>query len=193
MTNPSVIDGTVAPFPDPVGDVGALLPAALRERGFALRPARDADLPFLRALYRELRADELAPLQWPAAALAAFADSQFALQHAHYLGHYRGADFLLAEQHGEPVGRYYLLRGAVGGTDDYLIVDISLCARRRGRGIGTALIARTQREAARRGCGVRLHVRHDNARAQRLYERLGFVTVDDRGIDLTMRWPPAAS
>lgn len=166
------------------GDIAALLPAALRECGVSLRAADEDDLPWLRQLYRELRAEELTPLQWPAAMQAAFADSQFALQHAHYLAHYRAADFLLIEQHGESVGRYYLLRE----TEDYLIVDISLCAQRRGQGIGGALIAQTQQQAAGRGCGVRLHVRHDNARAQRLYERLGFVGTDDRGVDRAMRW-----
>lgn len=189
----SAVGAVPAPFPDSAGNVGALLPAALRERGIALRPAGDADLPFLRELYRESRADELAPLQWPAAAVAAFADSQFALQHAHYLGHYRDADFLLIERHGEPVGRYYLLRKAGNGTDDDLIVDISLRAQWRGQGIGGALIAQTGREAARRDRGVCLHVRHDNASARRLYERLGFVAVGDRGVDLAMRWRPDAS
>lgn len=176
-----------ASFPGAAGETIRLLPAGLRERGFALRPACAADLPFLRQLYRALRAEELAPLGWPAVAQAAFADGQFALQHAQYLDHYRGAEFALIEQHGDPIGRYYLLREA----PDHLIVDISLCADARGHGVGSALIAQTQRQAGQRGCGVRLHVRHDNTGAQRLYRRLGFAIVDDAGAYLSMRWRPS--
>ncbi|MGH8085784.1 MAG: GNAT family N-acetyltransferase [Lysobacter sp.] len=180
--------GPLATFPPEAGDTATLVPAALRDRGLNLRTVVDADLPWLRQLYRDLRAEELAPLQWPTAAQSAFADNQFALQHAHYLAHYRAADFLLIEQRGEPVGRYYLLRQTADCPDDYLIVDISLCTKRRGQGIGRALIAQTQQQAAGRGAGVRLHVRHDNTRAQQLYARLGFAATGDRGVDLAMRW-----
>lgn len=172
------------PFSGSGDEAADLLPAGLCERGFALSPAGEADLPFLRQLYRQLRSDELAPLGWPAAVQAAFADSQFALQHAHYLAHYGRADFLLLRQHGEPVGRYYLLREPA----EYLIVDISLCARLRGQGVGSALLAQTQHEAGRRGCGLRLHVRCGNDGAERLYRRLGFAVVDDDGVYRAMRW-----
>ncbi|MGY0618085.1 N-acetyltransferase family protein [Lysobacter sp. A378] len=174
------------PFPSGAAGIEPTVPSVLHQRGIALRPARDADLPFLRQLYQSLRAEELAPLQWPPSAVQVFADSQFALQHAHYLDHYHGADFLLVEQHGEPVGRYYLFRGA----PDYVVVDISLCAGTRRQGVGGALIAHTQREASERGCGVHLHVRCDNAGAKRLYRRLGFTEGADHGGHLSMSWRP---
>jgi GNAT superfamily N-acetyltransferase len=45
----------------------------------------------------------------------------------------------------------------------------------RGRGVGTAIVAWARAEAQRRGCvRLALEVNHDNPRARRLYERLGF-------------------
>ncbi|KRA20444.1 MULTISPECIES: GNAT family N-acetyltransferase [unclassified Lysobacter] len=177
------------PFPrsdDPQGrDDRLATPALLSERGFALRPARDDDLPWLRTLYASTRAEELAPIPWPDEAKRAFLDSQFALQHQHYLLHYADADFLAIERDGAPVGRYYLQRRA----PDHLIVDISLLTAARGQGIASALIEHSQRDAAALGRGLHLHVASDNAGAQRLYRRLGFVQTEDSGAHRRMRWP----
>lgn len=140
--------------------------------GLCLRPlSLQADLAWLRALYADTRAHELAHVPWPDAAKAAFLDQQFALQHAHYTAHYGDADFLAIEHEGAPVGRYYLLQQ----PRHHLIVDISLAARWRGRGIGTALVRASQVQAQRLGRGMCLHVARDNHAARRLYERLGFV------------------
>lgn len=172
------------PFPPGRGDRLAT-PGFLRARGIGLRPASDGDLPWLRALYATTRADELARVPWPEAAKRDFLDSQFALQHLHYLNHYGEADFLIIEGDGVSLGRYYLHRG----EPDYLIVDISIDPAARNQGIAGALIVQTQRDAAGRGCGVQLHVQIDNSGAQRLYERLGFAAVEQRGGHRRMRWP----
>lgn len=173
------------PFPQGRDDRLAA-PALLSERGFALRPARDDDLPWLRTLYASTRAEELAPVPWPDEAKRAFLDSQFALQHQHYLQHYADADFLAIERKGAPVGRYYLQRRA----PDHLIVDISLLPATRGQGIASTLIEHSQHDAAALGRGLHLHVSSDNAQAQRLYQRLGFVLVEDSGAYRRMRWTP---
>lgn len=178
----------VSPLPPfPAGQGGAIaMPGELQARGFSLRSACDADIPWLRALYASTRAGEMEQAPWPAAAKQAFLDSQFGLQHQHYLRHYADADFLVIERDGAPLGRYYLHRGSV----DYLIVDISLEPAMRGQGIATSLIGQTQRDAGRQGRGVRLHVHAANSAAQRLYARLGFAIWQEtedgyRG----MRWP----
>ncbi|MEG3194105.1 GNAT family N-acetyltransferase, partial [Lysobacter sp. D1-1-M9] len=120
-----------------------------------------------------------------------FLDQQFALQHAHYVAKFRGAQFLVLQRGLEPVGRYYLWRDA----EDFLIVDISLDRQVQGQGIGGALIERTQTMAAKHGRGVRLSVRADNVAARRLYERLGFVprTGDEHDMHLPMRWKALAA
>ena len=169
----------------PPGRDGRLAtPGLLRARGISLRPACDDDLPWLRTLYASTRVDELAQAPWPDAAKRDFLDSQFALQHLHYLSHYGEADFLVIEGEGRPLGRYYLHRG----ESDYLVIDVSIDSAARNQGIAGALIAQTQRDAAERGRGVQLHVQIDNSGAQRLYERLGFAAVEELGSHRRMRW-----
>lgn len=170
------------PFPSGRDDCPAI--PLLGERGYGLRPLRDDDLPWLRDLYASTRAEELAPLPWPDTTKRVFLDSQFALQHLHYLSRYADADFLAIERDGVPVGRYYLQRAA----PDHLIGDICLLPGERGQGVAAALIAQSQQHAAAQGCGLQLHVQFDNSGALRLYQRLGFAVAEDLGSHLLMRW-----
>lgn len=156
-------------------------------RGYRLRYAGDADIPRLRELYADTRAEEMAGVPWPDVARQGFLDQQFALQHQHYLIEYAAADFLVLERAGQVLGRYYLLRA----DDAHLIVDISLMAGERGQGIGRALIEHSQREAAALGRGMRLHVSTANPRAQRLYAALGFAVIGGTDTHHRMAWRPS--
>lgn len=160
-------------------------PAPLLERGFSLRHAIDADLPRLRDLYADTRADEMAGVPWPLAAKRHFLDQQFELQHRHYLAYYADADFMVVEHEKILQGRYYLLRTA----PYHLIVDISLMKQKRGQGIGRALIEASQREAEANGCGMQLQVLEHNTRARKLYEKLGFVVTESADMHHRMHWP----
>ncbi|GAB3385488.1 GNAT family N-acetyltransferase [Lysobacter fragariae] len=178
------------------GGVDLSVPEALAAQAFCLRPAISSDLPFLRDLYAGTRERELAQTGWPVAARRAFVDSQFALQHQHYVHHYPQADFLVLEQRGRAVGRYYLDRwvqppgeDATGPSGYFLLVDITISPALRGRGIGTALIRHSQLQASAAGVGMQLHVYHHNPDARRLYQRLGFVIVADEGPCQRMHWP----
>lgn len=156
-------------------------------RGYRLRHACDADIPRLRELYADTRADEMAGVTWPEVARQGFLDQQFSLQHQHYLSEYAAADFLVLERAGQVLGRYYLLRA----DDAQLIVDISLMAGERGQGIGRALIEDSQREAAALGRGMSLHVSTANPRAQRLYATLGFAVSGGTDTHHRMDWRPS--
>lgn len=181
------MNGVALPsFPDARGD-RLRASAELGVRAITLRPIVDADIPFLRMLYAQTRAAELAPVPWPAEFRQKFLDDQFDLQHRHYVGFFANADFLLIERQGEPIGRLYLLREPPG----FLIIDIALVEAARGRGIASALITHAQSTAASLGLAMSLHVDRRNAGARSLYERLGFVVVDDEGENsshLAMRW-----
>ncbi|AMO95461.1 acetyltransferase family protein [Collimonas fungivorans] len=184
MHSPPSTDPGLAALPAfPAGAVPET-PAALRQRGIVLRPCTTADIAFLRELYRQLRAEELAPLPWPQAQKNAFLDSQFALQHRHYLTQYPDADFCLVESAAQPIGRLYLWRQA----PQFLVIDISLLPQWRNSGIGTALMRGAQ-ELARVGqADLNLHVDQRNSAARRLYERLGFIATDEDGPYAGMRW-----
>jgi predicted GNAT family acetyltransferase len=57
------------------------------------------------------------------------------------------------------------------------------------RGIGTGLVRQLQSEAAAAGKPLRIHVERFNP-ALRLYQRLGFREIADRGVYLFMEWSP---
>src|SRR5687768_9375430 len=111
---------------------GPVTPEFLGERGFLLRHAVDADIPRLKQLYADTRADEMAYIPWPELAKQGFLDEQFRLQHLHYLRQFPDADFLVIEHEGVVQGRYYLQRSA----PEHLVIDICLMAGYRGRGLG---------------------------------------------------------
>jgi ribosomal protein S18 acetylase RimI-like enzyme len=87
----------------------------------------------------------------------------------------------------DPVGRLYLDRGG----REYRVIDIALLPEQRGQGLGGALLRDLMDDAAASGKGLPIHVEKSN-RALRLYRRLGFVTVGDRGVHCIMRWTAPA-
>lgn len=163
-------------------------PRSLAAQGIALRWLDDGDLPWLGELYADTRAGEMAALPWPGHARRAFLHQQFVLQHRHYLAEYADAEFLAVCRSGVPAGRLYLRRSA----PMHLVVDVSLFADARGKGIGHALLAAAQHDAAEHRHGLRLHVLLSNTGARRLYARLGFVDAGGEAPYLRMEWRPAA-
>lgn len=158
---------------------GESLAAALRRAcpDIGLYPEREADLDFLRGLYASVRAQELAPIDWSEERKREFTDAQFGLQHRHYREHYPGAEFLVVEQAGVPIGRFYLCRFA----HEIRVMDIALVEMRRNAGIGTRLMRALLSVADAEGRSVTLHVEPDNP-AQHLYRRLGFDLIEPRGV-----------
>ena len=148
-----------------------------------LRPVSADDLPFLCAVYASTREQELTAVAWDAAQKAAFLDMQFRAQHTYYLAHYPDAAFDVILINHQPAGRLYIDRA----TSEIRIVDIALLPEWCNRGIGSALINVLQGEAAAAGKPLRIHVERFNP-ALKLYERLGFHSIADRGVYLFMEW-----
>ncbi|WP_377387907.1 GNAT family N-acetyltransferase [Rhodobacter lacus] len=144
-------------------------------------------MPFLRRLYRSTRAAELARVPWSEAEKQAFSDMQFNAQHAHYRTHYLDALWLIIERSGQPVGRLYLERW----PSEHRIIDIALLPETRGIGIGSAVLEDLMEEAANNGKAVGIHVEKMNP-AMSLYRRLGFKTVEDKGVYDLLKWHPAS-
>lgn len=152
--------------------------------GVALREESDGDLDFLADLYASTREEELRPVAWPEAQKRAFLRQQFDLQRAHYRQHYEGAEWLIVLRDAAPIGRLYLK----AGSTEVRLMDVALALAQRGQGIGTALMHGVLQHADALGVPVTLHVEPFNP-AIRLYQRLGFTTLETRGIYCYMQRP----
>jgi len=152
-------------------------------RSVALRPATSDDEPFLARVYAATRAAELANVSWTDEEKAAFVQMQFAAQSQYYREHYPDTSFDVIVLDGQPVGRLYVARW----SDEIRIVDIALLPAYCNRGLGTTLVRALQAEAAASRKPLRIHVERFNP-ALRLYERLGFSPIADRGVYLFMAW-----
>jgi ribosomal protein S18 acetylase RimI-like enzyme len=148
--------------------------------------AKDKDT--LAEIYASTRREEVAPIMdWTDQQKEAFLRDQFELQHKYYINAYPNAAFDLVMAGEGVLGRLYVDRRA----GEIRIIDIALLPQYRGQGIGGAILESLLDEAASRDQGrvVRIHVEHMNP-AMRLYVRLGFYQIEDKGIYKLMEWRP---
>jgi GNAT superfamily N-acetyltransferase len=90
------------------------------------------------------------------------------------------------ELDGEPVGRLRIIR-----SDECIeLAGIQLLPRVQGRGIGSAIITDLKTDAAAAGIPIDIGVEKDNPSARRLYERLGWMKIDETEEEHTLRWSP---
>lgn len=164
-----------------VTGVAADGPAAARR--VALRPATPEDRDLLFRVYSSTREEELAPVPWPPEAKEAFLRQQFDAQDAWWRTHYDGATFEIVVVDGLDAGRLYLWEG----PSEIRVVDVALLPEARRGGVGTRLLEDVKAQAAAAGKAVTIHVERMNP-ALRLYERLGFRLVEDKGVYLFLSW-----
>ena len=148
-----------------------------------LRPATDADREFLLGVYGSTRDEELSQVAWPEGQREAFVRMQFDAQDGEFHRVNPDASFDVIEVGGVPAGRLYVDRR----PGDLRIIDIALLPGFRGAGVGGRLLAGVLEEAVRSASIVSIHVEVTN-RANHLYERLGFVVVDEQGFYRRMEW-----
>jgi ribosomal protein S18 acetylase RimI-like enzyme len=156
------------------------MPANLSLR---LRPITPEDDSFLARLYASTREQELAQTNWSDEQKAMFCRMQFNAQTADYQRNYPDASFDVIERDGVAAGRLLVLR-----EDEKIhVIDIALMPEHRGAGIGTKLLRELQEEARAGGKSLSIHVEQFNP-ARRLYERLGFRQVEEKGVYLLLHW-----
>ena len=155
----------------------------LVSRPVTLRPATADDEPCLRRLYATTRENELSLVAWTDDQKTAFVDMQFAAQAQYYREHYPNTSFDVIVLDDRSVGRLYVARW----TDEIRIVDIALLPEFCGRGIGSSLVRQLQQEVLAARKPLRIHVERFNP-ALRLYERLGFRAIEDKGVYLFLEW-----
>jgi ribosomal protein S18 acetylase RimI-like enzyme len=148
-----------------------------------LRPAGPDEAELLYRIYASTREDELAVVPWDAAAKEAFLRMQFAAQDTHYRAAFPDASYDLIVSGADVLGRLYVDRGETA----WQVIDLSLLPRHRGKGIGTRLLTDVLASAGAAGKPVRMHVERFNP-ARRLYGRLGFREIADKGVYLLLEW-----
>jgi len=110
---------------------------------------------------------------------------QFRAQSQQYGLCYAQADSSIILFDDQPVGR--LLVDRTG--PDIMLVDIALLAEYRNRGLGTSVIQSLLKEANGAKKIVALHVVRGSA-AARLYDRLGFIVINEDDVYLEMKRTP---
>jgi len=143
-------------------------------------------MEFLFRVYHSTREEELAMVvDWTAEQKDAFVRQQFEAQHAWYQEHYEGAQFDVILVDGQPAGRLYVHRR----PNEIRLVDITLLPEYRKGGFGTSILRDLLAEGEAAGKPVTIHVEIYNP-AMRLYERLGFRPIEERGPYRLMEWRP---
>ena len=143
-------------------------------------------MEFLSRVYRSTREEELAMVvDWTEEMKDAFVRQQFSAQHAWYQEHYQGATFDVILVDGVPAGRLYVHRR----PNEIRLVDITLLPEHRKGGLGTSILHGLMADGEAAGKPVTIHVEVYNP-AMKLYERLGFKPIEERGPYLLMEWRP---
>ena len=150
---------------------------------FSLRDETADDETFIAQLYAATRWEELAQIPWLDAAKHAFLHDQSRLQSDHYRKNYPGAALCIIERDGVRVGRLYLY----ASPGEFRLMDIVLTAELRGLGYGERMLRALMDVAAAQSRSITLHVEPNNP-AQRLYARLGFRLIEDRGVYHFLGW-----
>lgn len=150
-----------------------------------LRPEEGKDEEFLRQLYASTRAEEMAATGWTQPEIDQFLNMQFDLQHKQYVQNYVNATFSIILYEKNRAGRLYVARG----REEIRIIDIALLPKFRRLGIGSRLMKDLIAEANKKQVSLSLHVEYNNP-ALALYERLGFIKGELRGVYFFMERPP---
>ena len=150
-----------------------------------LREAAVADQSFLDELLFQTHAEPLAHFDEHRRHL--LATMQMQAQERQYRSDWPQARHDIILVNGKPIGRVLVNVG----HDAWRLVDISLLADFRGRGIGGAIIGRLLDDANSARLPLRLVVSKHNP-ARRLYDRLGFSIIDGNATHDVMEKPPAS-
>lgn len=142
----------------------------------ALRPARDADEPFLFELFRALRAGRFDFQPGGHPQMAAMIRLQFRAQEHVLATQHPGSEHSIILTNGVPVGRLRLAREETG----FQLADLSILPGYQRKGIGSAVMKKLMASARREGLSIRTTIGQANQASFHFYRNLGFeVTGED--------------
>ena len=155
---------------------------------FSLRSATPQDNEFLYQLYAGSRADELQATGFSAEQREAFCRMQFGFRQHHYGLHFGHAQDRILLWQGVAVGRELVTRD----PDLIGLTDIAILSGYQGRGMGSFLLRGLIAESVAQKIPIELHV-DQGSRAHALYQRHGFIIVEDQFPNWYMRRAPVAA
>jgi ribosomal protein S18 acetylase RimI-like enzyme len=147
-----------------------------------LKKATESDEKFIEKLYFSTRKDEFAILGWSEIQLEMFLKMQFESQQQSYKMQFPEAESSVIKKGEISVGRLIVERT----ENEIRLVDIALLPEFRGQEIGGEIIKDLISEAENRRLPLTLTVLKTNDGALRLYQRLGFKSVADDAIYISM-------
>jgi len=153
------------------------------QNALRLRPVRTDDEGFLFRVYSSTREDEISNLPWDDHQRNSFMQMQFAAQRADYSRRFPDGEHQIIILEDQCAGRLHLARS----EDEIRILDIALLPEYRNREIGSFIIEELRREASKTNRPVRIYVEQNN-RALNLFDRIGFVIVQDIGSHFLLEW-----
>lgn len=152
-----------------------------------LRPVSPDDERFLIEVYGSTRVDELNLTNWSQRERQVFVEMQFAAQQQYYRSRFPEAEHSIILLNDRRAGRLYVARM----EEEIRILDIAMAAEYRNAGIGSSILARLMTEAEKSAKPVRIYVERFNP-SLRLFERLGFSSVENTPSHFLMEWRPGA-
>lgn len=157
-----------------------------RTSEYILRPVNEEDDALLLEVYSSTRADEMALVPWDDVQKKSFLQMQFSAQKNHYRTYFPNAkhEMILVDE--EPIGRVYVDRRET----EIRILDMTLLPSARGRGVGSQIIRELMKEANDQNKSLSIYVESFN-RSLGLFQRLGFVKVEENGASFLMEWRAA--
>ncbi len=148
-----------------------------------LRDVVPEDEPFLFEVYASTRAQEMALVPWDDEQRKSFLTMQFVAQHSHYREQFPEASYSVILRDDSAVGRFYILRE----EREIRILDITVLPEYRNGGVGTTLLRDLLNEAEQSGKRVLIYVETFNP-SLRLFERLGFKSIAEEGLNFLLEW-----
>lgn len=148
------------------------------------RSILESDMPILFQIYASTRRHEMdMVVDWSHDQKTKFLQQQFLAQHQYYQQQFADANFDLICVGEKGIGRLYIDRR----EKEIRIIDIALLPEYRNHGIGTRILKNLLTEAIELNKLVRIHVEKMNP-ALKLYKRLGFKIIEDKGVYLLMEF-----
>ena len=152
------------------------------------RPVTDRDQLFLLELYAGTREAELAQVPWTREQKLAFVGLQFQAQAVGYREAYPQGLHEIISIGDIPAGRIYWCRQA----DGIHILDITVAAASRKKGIASSVLRDILEEADRTARSVSIYLETFNP-SLAFFNRLGFHVALQDGFQLLLKRPPAPS